>query len=152
MTDTITPKGTHGAQRPQVPHGMAKTMNNVMVWIARHGGNRMVLLTTIGARTGNPHTVALGRFPVDADGFLIVASNGGSPRHPDWFINLAKKPDQVWAEIGGRKFKVRPQVLTGAEREAAMRQVIAAAPNYGAYQRSTDREIPVIRLVPETET
>ncbi len=62
---------------------------------------------------------------------------------------MAKNPNQVWAEVGKRKFKVRPQSLKGAEREAAWQRVIAASPSYAGYQQKTDREIPIVRLSPE---
>jgi deazaflavin-dependent oxidoreductase (nitroreductase family) len=134
---------------PTGPRPLMKAMGGLMVFFARHMGNRFVVLTTTGAKTGLPHSTALGRFP-DSDGaFLVVASNAGSARHPAWFFNMAKHPDQVWAEVGGRKIKVRPQMLKGAEREAAMQRVIKASPGYGGYKQKTDREIPVIRLVPE---
>jgi deazaflavin-dependent oxidoreductase (nitroreductase family) len=129
---------------------MMHSMQGLMVWSARRfGQTRLVVLTTIGARSGEPRTVALGRFPEgDTGAFLIVASNAGAATHPAWFINLAKHPDQVWAEVGGKKFKVTPQVLTGAERDAAYQHVVQVAPGYAAYQQKTDREIPVIRLTP----
>ena len=149
MTVDMTPKGTRGARMPGLPHPLMKGMRGLMVWFARLSGDRMVLLTTVGAKTGHLHTVALGRFPDGEDAFLVVASNGGSARHPAWYINMARNPDQVWAEVGKKKFKVRPQALKGAEREAAMQRVIAASPGYAAYQQKTDREIPIVRLVPE---
>jgi deazaflavin-dependent oxidoreductase (nitroreductase family) len=120
-----------------------------MVWFARRGGNRTVVLTTVGAKTGRPHTVAVNRFPDGEDSFLVVASNAGSARHAAWYFNMAKNPDQVWAEVGKRKFKVRPELLKGAERQQAWQRVIAASPAYAAYERSTDREIPIVRLIPE---
>lgn len=107
-----------------------------------------VLLTTVGARTGREHTHVLGGFAEDGDSWLVVASKSGAATHPHWFINLAKKPDQVWLEVGNRKLKVRPTLLKGAEREAALARVAAVAPRYGEYTRKTDREIPVIRLEP----
>ncbi len=149
MTVELTPKGTRGAQMPRLPRPLMNGIQGLMIWFARLAGNRMVLLTTVGAKTGRLHTVALGRFPDGEDAFLVVASNGGSARHPAWFINMARNPDQVWAEVGKRKFKVHPQTLKGAEREAAMQRVIAASPGYAAYQQKTDREIPVVRLVPD---
>ena len=112
-------------------------------------GFPIVLLTTTGARTGQARTHVLGGFADGDDGWLVVASKGGAPTHPAWFINLAKNPDQVWLEAGSRKFKARPRVLSGAEREAALARVAAVAPRYGQYQLKTDREIPVIRLTPE---
>jgi len=133
---------------PSLPRPLRKSMQGLMVWFARRGGNRMVILTTKGARSGRPHVVVVGRFPDQEDAFFVVASNGGSARHPAWYINMAKNPDEVWAEVGRRKFKVRPQLLKGAERQAAMARVVAASPGYASYEKKTDREIPVVRLVP----
>lgn len=105
-----------------------------------------VLLTTTGARTGREHTHVLGGFPDDQGRWLVVASRGGAPTHPHWFINLAKHPDQVWLEIGNRKLRVRPELLKGAERESALGRIASVAPRYGEYQKKTDREIPIVRL------
>jgi len=149
MTVEVTPKGTRGVDMPKAPRPLREVMGKMMVFFARRMGSRFVVLTTIGARTGLPHTTALGRFTDGDKAFLVVASNAGSAHHPAWFFNMAKHPDQVWAEVGGRKFKVRPQTLQGAEREAAMQRVIQASPGYARYQVTTDREIPVIRLTPE---
>src|SRR5713226_7700075 len=104
------------------------------------------MLTTVGAHTGKERTHVLGGFPDGDDAWLIVASNGGAPTHPNWFINLAKNPDKVWVEVGNRKFRALPDSLKGAERQGALARVAAVAPRYGEYQRKTDREIPVIRL------
>lgn len=111
-------------------------------------GFPIILLTTVGAHTGKERTHVLGGFPDGDDAWLIVASNGGAPTHPNWFINLAKNPDKVWVEVGNRKFRALPDSLKGAEREGALARVAAVAPRYGEYQRKTDREIPVIRLTP----
>jgi deazaflavin-dependent oxidoreductase (nitroreductase family) len=134
---------------PGLPRPLMKIMRALMVSFARLSGGWMVILTTMGARSGRPYTVALERFPEGEKSFLVVASNGGSTRQPAWFINMARHPEQVWAEVGKRKFKVRPQLLKGAERQAAMQRVFAASPGYKVYQKRTDREIPFIRLTPE---
>jgi deazaflavin-dependent oxidoreductase (nitroreductase family) len=109
----------------------------------------LLALTTTGAKTGNQHTVQLRPFPAGDNAWLIVASFGGAAKHPAWFVNMAKNPDKVWAEIGSRKLKVRPVSLTGAERDKAWARIIAAAPSYAEYQGQTDREIPIVRLTPE---
>jgi deazaflavin-dependent oxidoreductase (nitroreductase family) len=109
-----------------------------------------VLLTTVGARTGQERTHVLGGFPAGDDSWIIVASKGGSATHPAWFINLAKHPEHVWLEVGKRKLKAKAELLRGAEREAALAQVASVAPRYGEYQLKTDREIPVLRLTPES--
>jgi deazaflavin-dependent oxidoreductase (nitroreductase family) len=112
-------------------------------------GFPIVLLTTLGAKTGLERTHVLGGFADGSDAWLIVASKGGSSSHPAWFVNLAKNPDKVWLEVGKRKFKSHVDSLQGAERVAALAKVAAVAPRYGEYQIKTDREIPVIRLTPE---
>ncbi len=149
MTIELTPKGTHGTEMPKLPKPLMKTARSLMVWLARRQGNRIVILTTVGAKTGQQHSVAVGRFPEEGNSFLVVASNGGSARHPAWFINMAAHPDQVWAEVAKRKFRVRPQLLKGLEREAALQRITATAPGYGIYQENTDREIPIVRLTEE---
>lgn len=112
-------------------------------------GFPVVLLTTVGARTGRERTTVLGGFADGDDAWLIVASKGGAATHPAWFVNLARNPDKVWLEVGKRKFRAHVESLQGAEREAALARVGKAAPRYAEYQVKTDREIPVIRLTPE---
>ncbi len=111
-------------------------------------GFPVVLLTTVGARTGKERTHVLGGFADGPDAWLIVASLGGAPTHPDWFYNIAKNPDKVWLQVGNRKLKVAVQSLQGADRDQALAKVAAVAPRYGAYQKKTDREIPVLRCTP----
>lgn len=111
-------------------------------------GFPIVLLTTVGAKTGQERTHVLGGFADGNEAWLIVASKGGSPTNPAWFVNLAKNPDKVWLEVGKRKFKAHVDSLQGAAREAALAKVAAVAPRYGEYQVKTDREIPVIRITP----
>jgi deazaflavin-dependent oxidoreductase (nitroreductase family) len=111
-------------------------------------GFPVVLLTTVGAKTGKEHTHVLGGFADGDDAWLVVASKGGAATHPAWFINLAKSPDKIWLQVGDRKLAVKAESLQGAEREAALARVAAIAPRYGEYQVKTDREIPVVRLTP----
>jgi len=83
------------------------------------------------------------------DSWLIVASAGGSAKHPAWYVNLAKNPDKVWVELGaerGRVRAVRPESLKGEERERAWEEVVRLAPGYGKYAEQTDRVIPIVRL------
>ncbi len=111
-------------------------------------GFPVVLLTTVGAKTGRERTNVLGGFADGGDAWLIVASKGGAATHPAWFVNLAKNPDKVWLEVGKRKFQAHVESLQGNEREAALARVAKVAARYGEYQQKTDREIPVIRLTP----
>ena len=112
-------------------------------------GFPIVLLTTVGARTGIERTHVLGGFADGTDAWIVVASNGGAAAHPQWFVNLARNPDRMTLEVGRRKMHVRPQLLKGEERERALAMVAAIAPRYGQYQLKTDREIPIVRLTAE---
>ena len=114
----------------------------------RFAGARLLMLTSLGARSGQPRRHTLGYFPDGDNAWLIVGSAGGSATHPAWAYNLAKHPDQVWIEIGQRKLKVKPELLKGEERARAWQRIIAEAPVYASYPSKTDREIPVVRLTP----
>lgn len=153
----IPPRGTRGAWTPWGSFLMRLFKPLMDGQISRYRktagpnppvmtGFSAVLLTTLGARTGNEHTHVLGGFAESEDAWVVVASNSGASTHPHWFINLAKNPDSVWLEIGNRKVKVRPTLLKGHEREAALAKIAAIAPRYGGYQKKTDRQIPIIRL------
>ncbi len=155
MSVELTPKGTRGAEWPRLPGFLMQAMLGVMVVTYRLLGDRVkimsqapILLTTVGAKTGKVRKTVLLRF-ADGESWLVVASFGGSARHPAWYFNLAKNPDKVWIEIAGGTMKVRPESLQGAEREEALRRIVATAPIYAAYQEKTDRQIPVIRLTPD---
>jgi deazaflavin-dependent oxidoreductase (nitroreductase family) len=89
----------------------------------------------------------VGSFPdIVPNSWIVVASAAGSARHPAWFLNLAKHPEQVWITVGKRRIKVTPETLEGAERKEAWRQIVLLAPGYGRYEEKTDRVIPLIRL------
>jgi deazaflavin-dependent oxidoreductase (nitroreductase family) len=90
----------------------------------------------------------LGSFPDGAqDGsWFVVASNGGSARHPAWAFNLAKNPGDALVDLGDGEFPVEAELLTGAERDSVWGQVVELAPGYGRYLEKTDRELPIFRL------
>jgi deazaflavin-dependent oxidoreductase (nitroreductase family) len=112
-------------------------------------GGRLLKLTTVGARSGEPRSSTLGYFDdVGGNRWIIVGSANGAAKHPAWFFNLAKNPDKVWVELGSRKVKVTPETLTGEARAQAWQRVLAEAPNYAGYETKTDREIPIVRLSP----
>ncbi|MGW1300581.1 nitroreductase/quinone reductase family protein [Streptomyces sp. NPDC002514] len=119
---------------------------------ARHGrlsgpfeGARLLLLTTTGARTGARHTTPVGYLP-DGDGrVLVIASAGGSPRHPDWYRNLLAHP-RVTVESGVFTYEAEAVVLRDAERDEAFARAVEADQGWAAYQAKTDRVIPVVAL------
>lgn len=149
MAVEITPEGTRG--RP-FPRGRAARLflglNTAFYRLLRGCGldSRMLLLTTVGARTGAERTVPLAYFTDGPDAWLVIASAGGDARHPAWYRNLAAHPDQARIEIGGRTVAVRGESLKGAEREERWNRITEKATNFADYQRSTDREIPLVRL------
>jgi len=114
-----------------------------------HGGNvenwaSLILLTTTGAKTGQPRIAPLMRVD-DGNRVLAVASKGGAPQHPDWYLNLLAHPE-VTVEVGDEKFETTARILSGKEREEAFARAVAVFPPYAEYQKKTAREIPVIAL------
>ena len=102
----------------------------------------ILLLTTIGARTGRPATVPLG-FAVDDNGrVFVMASKAGAPRHPAWFHNLRTNPS-VTVELGDRSFQAQAVVTQGEERDRLYGMVSDGA---SEYEKNTDRVFPVIVL------
>lgn len=109
-------------------------------------GTRTLLLTVTGRRSGQPHRTAL-IYAADGDDFLIVASKGGAPEHPLWYLNLAADPT-VQVQVGPRVFTATARTATEQERPRMWPLVIAAWPAYVDYQKATEREIPVVVLTP----
>jgi deazaflavin-dependent oxidoreductase (nitroreductase family) len=149
-----TPAGTHGARQP--PGLVLKWVNKIAASRIRRTGKMMgsefnaLVLTTVGAKSGAARSNPVGWFPGTDDSRLIVASAAGTARNPAWYHNIAAHPDQVKIELNGRTIPVTAEQLHGAERDEAWRQIIAAAPRFAAYQRKTDRELPIIRLTPRS--
>ena len=132
---------------------MARTFSRLQLrGFRRGGGSRTqggvaaLILHTVGARTGEPRTAALGYLQEGPDQWLVVASLAGASRHPGWLYNLAKQPDAE-IELGdGRRVKVRAETLEGADLEAAWQRFGVEAPEYTAYLSKTDKEMPIVRL------
>lgn len=112
----------------------------------RWRGYPALLLTTRGRQSGKLRRTALiyGR---DGDNLLVVASNGGAPRHPNWYLNLAHDP-QVEVQVGADKFSARARTATPAEKPRLWRLMVDIYPPYESYQQKTRREIPVVILEP----
>jgi deazaflavin-dependent oxidoreductase (nitroreductase family) len=107
-------------------------------------GATLALLTTTGARTGQPRTSPVGWVAVDGE-TVVVASAGGSPANPAWYHNLRAHP-QVTVEVGTETFPADAHVTVGSERAELWEKVVAVAPGFGDYQKATTREIPVVVL------
>ena len=103
-----------------------------------------LLLTTVGRKSGATRTVPLA-YLADGDRFVVVASNGGSDRHPAWWLNLQHDP-RATAQIGGDTINVHASLATAVERARLWPQLKAVNPFYGQYEKITAREIPVVIL------
>ncbi|MSQ22358.1 MAG: nitroreductase family deazaflavin-dependent oxidoreductase [Dehalococcoidia bacterium] len=155
MSVELTPNGSRGAGMDKLPRPLVKAMFRLGFAIYLLLGGRMriqgaypLVLTTVGAKSGKMRKTLLGWFPDGDNAWLVVASFDGSAMHPAWYVNMAKNPDSVWMELGKLKLKVQAESLKCAEREEAWGRVVSRSPGYAAYQKKTDREIPVVRLRP----
>lgn len=102
--------------------------------------SRLILLTTIGARSGEPRTVVIGYRP-HAEELVAIASNNGAPNDPAWYRNLLARPTAT-VELGAEKFEVRARTARPEEREEYARLVEYLE----SQQKLRDREIPIVIL------
>lgn len=111
-------------------------------------GAPLVLLTTIGAKTGAPRTNPA-MYLADGDRILVIASNAGAPKHPAWYHNLLASPE-VTVEIGKgtevETYTATAVPLQGEERDRLFARVVEVAPGFAEYQANTSRVIPVVAL------
>jgi len=105
-----------------------------------------LLLTVTGRRTGRKRTSAL-IFACDADDYLVVASMGGAPMHPKWYLNLQSNP-AADIQVRDQVLAVTARTANAEEKPRLWRIVTEVWPNYDVYQSRTDREIPVVVLTP----
>lgn len=111
------------------------------------GGTGMVptlLLSTTGRKSGLVLTLPLiyGEY---GSGFVVIASKGGAPAHPAWYLNLEANPS-VGVQVKADRFSARARTATGAERERLWKQLVGTDHPYEKYQAATAREIPVVVL------
>ena len=109
-------------------------------------GRPIIVLTSVGARTGKLRKTPLMR--VEHDGlYAVVASRGGAPTHPQWYFNLTANA-HVELQDGATKRDYRARELTGDEKAVWWERAVEAWPDYASYQEKTDRRIPVFVLEP----
>jgi F420H(2)-dependent quinone reductase len=127
------------------------TAAHIFIYRSTRGiiGGRMLnsdvlLLTTKGRKTGKPWTVPLLYLP-DGDDLVLVASNGGVPKHPGWYLNLQANP-VVEIEIMGVRKQARTRTATAEEKQRLWPLVTAMYPGYIQYQAITNRDIPLVLL------
>ena len=109
-------------------------------------GSNVLVLHTTGRNSGQHRQTPLS-FTKDGDAFVVIASNGGAPRHPDWYFNLQAHPDAE-VEVGGTRTPVSAATVTGADRAPLWRAAVQSFAGYAGYQMRATREIPVVRLTP----
>ena len=105
-----------------------------------------LILTTTGRRSGTRYLNPL-IFGEHAGSYIVVASKGGAPAHPAWYVNLAADPD-VGVQVKEKKFRARARTASGAERAVLWGTMAVIFPSYEEYQKNAGREIPVVVLDP----
>ena len=133
-----------------------RLMSGANTWIFRASGGRLgnrffggapvLLLTTIGRRSGKPRTAPL-IYLEDGDVVVLVASKGGMSHHPTWYLNLVANPD-VEVQIGSDVRKLRARTASDEEKTKLWPRLNAVYSHYDEYQARTDRNIPVVICEP----
>lgn len=103
-----------------------------------------LLLTTRGRQSGEARTLPL-IYGAAGDGHVIIASKGGFPRHPVWYLNLEAE-SEVAVQVGAEKFRARARTADGDERVRLWQEMVSVYPPYADYQARAGREIPVVVL------
>jgi len=112
------------------------------------GGRPVIILTTVGAKTGKIRKTPLMR--VEHDGrYAVVASLGGAPKHPVWYHNVVANP-RVELQDGAEKLALTAREVTGDEKTEWWERAVEAWPDYAVYQTKTTRQIPVFVLEPQS--
>lgn len=111
----------------------------------RMGQAPVLLLTITGRKTGKRRTTPL-LYGRDGDDLVVVASVGGAPKHPAWYLNLQGQEAEV--QIGGEHRRVRGRDAEGEERDRLWAQMVELYPSYAEYQKKTTRRLPVVVLEP----
>ena len=107
-------------------------------------GAPLLLLTTTGAKSGQPRTTPLA-YTTDGERLVVIASKGGAPTHPDWYHNLRAHPEAA-VELGRERFPARAIVAEGDARDRLYDRMAAQMPGFAEYQQNTTRRIPVVVL------
>lgn len=150
------PPAPYNARQVRTGRIVIKVGSRLNTWIYRVSGGRIggrfkggvpvLLLTTVGRRSGEPRTVPL-LYLADGDSLVVVASQGGMPMHPAWYHNLVAHP-RVTVEEGRREREMVAREADDDERARLWPLLDAMYPDYEAYRARTERRIPVIVLDP----
>jgi deazaflavin-dependent oxidoreductase (nitroreductase family) len=144
------------ARQEKVGNVVIRLMSALNTWIFRAtagrlggrflGGAPVLLLTTIGRKSGRPRTSPL-LYLKDGERYVIVGSKGGMSHHPLWVLNLQANPNAE-VEIGAQRIEVTAQRATDAEKAALWPRLVQMYPSFDQYQARTTRNIPVFLLTP----
>ena len=115
--------------------------------LGSYSGGGILLLTTTGRKSGRRRTRPLSYIRED-DAYVLVASFGGAPRHPAWYLNLRSNP-AVTIQVQGRKLSAIAETATPVERTRLWPKVVAVHADYDRYQSRTEREIPLVLVKEE---
>ena len=107
-------------------------------------GTTVLILTTTGRRSGEQRSTPL-IYQQHGDDYVVVASKGGAPEHPAWYLNLEANPEAN-VQVLGDRFRARARTASAEEKPELWRIMSAAWPAYDDYQRNTGRDIPVVVL------
>ena len=140
----------------KVGNAVMKVMAPLNTWIYRTsrgrlgarfpGGAPICIVTTTGRRSGRPRTVPL-LYMRDGEDIVVVASKGGMPQHPDWYLNVAANPE-VEIEVGDNIGRYVARTADADERASLWPRLVEVYSSYDDYQARTDREIPVVICSP----
>lgn len=140
-------------QRPDAAHLQAFNQSIVDEFHANAGrvggafeGNELLLLTTTGAKSGQPRVSPLSCKRIDGR-LVVVAGNGGADTHPAWVYNLRADP-HAHVELGTESFDVTARELAGADRDDIVPKLTAEVSAFADYQARTTRVIPIFELLP----
>jgi deazaflavin-dependent oxidoreductase (nitroreductase family) len=142
--------GTRGARQPKASPIMNWMNRRIVGRIRRRGGKlggvHLLVLNTVGKKSGAQRANPVSWFPWEDGTWLIVASAAGGARNPAWFYNLGGNPDTVSIDIDRSNVPVTAEQLHGDERDRAWSSITTASPRFAQYETKTDRLIPIIRL------
>jgi deazaflavin-dependent oxidoreductase (nitroreductase family) len=150
MTESNTPRELPDWIKNHKERYIATDGADGYLWDASLGGGKglvpTLLLTTTGRKSGNALTLPL-IFGRSGASYVVVASKGGAPAHPSWYLNLQANPE-VKVQVKGDKFTARAHTADTAERAALWPKMVEIYGPYADYQTRTDRQIPVVVLTP----
>jgi deazaflavin-dependent oxidoreductase (nitroreductase family) len=111
-------------------------------------GHPLLVMTSRGAKTGEPRRSILTWHRVDGD-YVVAGTAGGSPTTPSWVHNIREDPE-VTIEVGNRTYEATAAMVEGPERDRLWKDHVAQLPWFGEYPKKTDRRFPMVRLTPAT--